>query len=58
MSFKNDFDIERSVEPPDEPVPQELECIICEVLADEEDCRQIKGKCICIWCMNEIRKMS
>lgn len=56
MTFKNDFDIEDTRQPP-ELVPQELECIICEMLVDEEDCRQEKGKCICIWCISDIAKV-
>ena len=56
MPFKNDFDIERSIEPPDEQVP-DVECVICEVKVDYDDSIEIHGKYICIWCAGKIRNL-
>jgi len=37
---------ERNLEPPDEPLPEYLECIVCEDEYSEEDMLQVHGKAI------------
>lgn len=52
----NDRDIGMSPEPPDEPLPEYLECILCEDSHSEEDIRQVHEKNICIWCVGAAAK--
>jgi len=35
-------------------VPELLKCILCEELLEEIDMQQVRGKAICIWCLDEI----
>ena len=53
----DDRDIGRSPEPPDEPPPEWMTCIICEDEYSEEDCDQVHGKCVCRWCMRQIAEL-
>ena len=52
----DDRDIGRSPEPPDEPLPEYLTCIVCEEGYSEEDCIQVHGKCVCAWCAEDVGK--
>jgi len=47
---------ERNLEPPDEPLPEYLECIVCEDEYSEEDMLQVHSKAICTWCAADIAK--
>jgi len=47
---------EHILEPPDEPSPDYLTCIICDDDYSEEDMVQVYDKALCIWCASSCGK--